>query len=102
MLLIFKRFSEYLTFTIDRKLKTLKVNGEQTNYQEEDLLWKMLWDRCEEHKEKLKQDNSKCQACKEVAEKQDKETESKSDKKFIKIFENQMEVYGFKLVKWDL
>ena len=102
MLLIFKRFSEYLTFNIDRKKKTLQVNGEQTNYKEQEMSWRMLWDKCEEHKRKPNEDNSKCKACNEVIEKQDKDTESLSNKKFVKIFEDQMKVYGFELVKWEL
>lgn len=101
MLLIFKRFSEYLTFNIDRKNKTFKVTGEQTNYKEEEMSWRMLWDKCEEHKRKPNTDNSKCKACNEVIEKQDKETESMLNKDFVKVFENQMKVYGFELVKWE-
>ena len=101
MLLIFKRFSEYLTLNIGREKKTLKVIGEQTNYKEEPMPWRQLWDKCEEHKKNLKEDNSKCEACEEVAKKQDKETESLSDKKFVKVFKNQMEVYGFRLKKWE-
>ena len=101
MLLIFKRFSEYLTFNIDRKKKIFKVTGEQTNYKEEEMSWRMLWDKCEEHKRKPNEDNSKCKACEEVIEKQDKETESLSNKKFVKVFQNQMKVYGFELKKWQ-
>ncbi len=101
MLLIFKRFSEYITFNIGREKKTLKVTGEQTNYKEEEMPWRILWDKCEEHKRKPSEDNSKCKACKEVIEKQDKETESLSNKKFVKVFEGQMKVYGFKLKKWE-
>ena len=101
MLLIFKRFSERLIFNIDRKRKTLKVTGEETNYQEQEMPWKMLWDKCEEHKRKPKEDNSKCQDCEDVIEKQDKETESLSDKNFVEVFEDQMKVYGFRLVKWE-
>ena len=101
MLLIFKRFSEYLTLNIDREKKILKVTGEQTNYKEEEMPWRMLWDKCEEHKPKLNEDNSQCVACKEIAKKQDKETESLSNKKFVEVFQNQMEVYAFKLTKWE-
>ncbi len=101
MLLIFKRFSEYLTFNIDRKNKKLKVIAEHTNYQEEETPWKMLWDKCENHKSKPGEDNSKCKVCKDVIKKQDKETESLSDKNFVEVFENQMKVYGFKLTKWE-
>ena len=101
MLLIFKRISERIIFNIDRENKILKVTGEETNYQEEQMSWKMLWDKCEEHKQKQRDDNSKCEACKEVTEKQDKETESLSDKNFVEVFENQMKVYGFKLIKWE-
>ncbi len=101
MLLIFKRFSEYLTFNIDRTKKILKVTGEQTNYREEAMSWRMLWDKCEHHKKKLSEDNSKCKACDEVIEKQDKETESLSDEDFVKIFKDQMRVYAFELKKWQ-
>ncbi len=101
MLLIFKRFSERIIFNIDRKQKILKVTGEETNYKEEEMPWRMLWDKCEEHKKKINQDNSKCKACEEIVKKQDKETESLPDKSFVKIFEDQMKVYGFELVKWD-
>lgn len=101
MLLIFKRFSERLMFNIDRKTKELKVTGEQTNYHEQAMPWKMLWDKCEEHKKKTNEDNSKCKACETVIQKQDKETESLPNKSFVKIFEDQMKVYGFQLVKWE-
>ena len=101
MLIIFKRFSEYLTLKIDRKNKKLKVIGEQTNYIEEESPWWRLFDKCEEHKGKPNEDNYKCKACKEVIEKQDKETESLSNRKFVKIFEDQMKVYGYKLKKWE-
>ena len=101
MLLIFKRFSEYITFSIDREKKILKVTGEQTNYKEEELAWRMLWDKCEEHKRKPNADNSKCKACEEVIKKQDKETEPLSNKNFVKVFKEQMKVYSFKLVKWE-
>lgn len=101
MLLIFKRFSERLTFNIDRKRKTLKVIGEETNYQMQEMPWKMLWDKCEDHKRKPKEDNSKCKACEDVIKKQDKETESLSNKNFVKVFENQMKVYGFELKLWQ-
>ena len=46
-------------------------------------------------------DNFKCEACEEVIKKQDKDTESLSDKKFVKVFEKQMKVYGFELKKWQ-
>ena len=101
MLLIFKRFSERIIFDINRKEKKLKVTGEETNYKEEEMSWQMLWDKCEDHKKKPNEDNSKCRTCNEVIEKQDKETESLSDKKFVKVFEEQMRVYGFILAKWE-
>lgn len=101
MLLIFKRFSERIIFNINRKEKTLKVTGEETNYKEEETPWKMLWDKCEEHKKKRNEDNSKCKACAKVIEKQDKETESLPDKNFVKVFEDQMKVYNFELIKWE-
>lgn len=101
MLLIFKRFSERIIFNIDRNKKIFKVTGEETNYKEEEMSWRMLWDKCEEHKRKPNQDNSKCKDCEEVVKKQDKETESLSDKGFVKIFEDQMKVYNYELVKWE-
>jgi len=101
MLLIFKRLNDYITFEIDRKNKKLKIKGEQTNYREEESPWRMLWDKCEYHKKNQGKDNIKCLDCDKVAESQDKETESLSDKDFVKVFENQMKVYAFKLAKWE-
>ena len=101
MLLIFKRFSEHLTLNIDRKKKILRVTGDQTNYAEEELPWKMLWDKCEEHKRNPNKDNSRCKECEKVTERQDKETETLSNRKFVKVFEEQMKLYGFELVKWE-
>ena len=63
--------------------------------------WRMLWDKCEEHKRKSNKVNFKCPACEEIVKKQDKETESLTDKDFVKVFENQMKVYNFRLAKWE-
>ncbi len=101
MLLVFKRFSEYITLNINREKKTLKITGDETNYTEQEQPWRMLWDKCENHKRKPKENNLECEACDKVATKQDNETESLSDKKFVKVFDSQMKLYGFKLKKWE-
>ena len=99
MLLIFERLGEHSKFDIDRINKNLKYTGEQTNFVEQELPWKMLWDKCEDHKRKPNEDNSKCKACDMVATKQDNETTPLSNKDFAEIFKNQMNLYGFNLVK---
>ncbi len=99
MLLIFKRFDEYLTLDIDRKKKALRINGEQTNFEKEEQPWRMLWDKCEKHKRNQKEDSSTCIACSIVAQQQDKETESLKDEDFKKVFDDQMQIYGFNLVE---
>lgn len=101
MLLFFRRFSEYLSLDIDRQKKVLALTGEQTNYKKEVLPWRMLWDRCEYHKKKLKENNSLCGDCIKVAEEQDRQCEPMHDSEFVSIFENQMKIYGFDLVKWE-
>lgn len=101
MILVFKRFSEYISFDIDRKNKTYYCIGEQTNYQKEELPWRMLWDKCEHHKLKQNEDNTDCKDCDAVAEKQDKETEGLKDQAFVEVFESQMKIYGFTLEKWE-
>lgn len=97
MQLIFKRFNEYLTLEIDRAKKRVFVIGEQTNYKRTELAWRMLWDRCDIHRQSLKDDNSGCKACDGVALKQDKETSFLSDEAFADVFRKQMLVYGFEL-----
>ena len=101
MLLNFKRFSEYILFEIDRKNKTYACTGEATNYQREEMAWRMLWDKCEGHKFKPNEDNSSCKDCNKVAKEQDKETEILDDRAFVEVFENQMKIYGFELTKWE-
>ncbi len=99
MLLIFERLGEHSQFDIDRKNKRLKYTGEKTNFVEQELPWKMLWDKCDKHKSKPDQDNSKCLDCERVETKQDKETSILSNKDFTLIFQNQMNIYGFSLIK---
>lgn len=101
MLMVFKRFSEYIQFEIDRKNKTYYCTGETTNYKKEQLPWRMLWDKCESHKSSPNQDNSTCKDCHKVEKQQDKETEKLDDRAFVEVFENQMKIYGFKLEKWE-
>lgn len=99
MQLIFKRFTEYFTLDIDRKNRKVNVNGEQTNYVNTQVDWNMLWDKCEVHKKEMNRDNSKCEECKKVAMQQDLETQKLSDSDFVKLFEKQMGMYGFNMVK---
>jgi len=99
MELVFERLGDYSEFNIDRKNKTLKCVGENTNYVGQELPWRQLWDKCEVHKTKPNQDNSSCKDCDEVAKKQDDEMKNYSDKKFAQVFINQMEVYGYKIAK---
>lgn len=101
LLLIFRRFSEFFKMELDRKNKKLKVTGTKTNYKEMEQPWRMLWDRCDFHKKNLKETNIDCKDCESLAKLQDKETESMEDQKFVDTFENQMKVYGFKLIKWE-
>lgn len=101
MLLVFKRFSEYLTLNIDRTKKILKVTGEQNNYKEQLTSWRMLWDKCEEHKKKPKENNLNCKDCIQVANFQDKETEKMNNEDFKNVFVEQMKVYEFKLVRYE-
>ncbi len=101
MLLIFRRFSEYFKMEIDRKNKKLKITGSQTNYKETEQPWRLLWDRCEQHKKDFRKSNIGCKDCDEVAKVQDSYTQSLDDKKFAETFENQMKVYGYNLVKWE-
>ncbi len=99
MLLIFERLGDYCEFEIDRVNEKVKFTGSQTNYIKQDLQWRMLWDKCEQHKRNPKQNNSGCKDCKLVSIKQDNETKNLSDKDFAAVFKNQMKVYGFKLKK---
>ena len=101
MLLIFRRFNEFLTLNIDRKNKKLKVRGTSTNFKEEEQPWKLLWDRCEHHKKNLKESNIGCEGCSKVMELQDKETEAMTDEQFRDVFKNQMKVYLYDLIKWE-
>ena len=61
----------------------------------------MLFDKCEDHKKNQKENNLDCKECDKVVTNQDKETESMTDKQFVKVFKNQMQVYGFSLKKWE-
>lgn len=103
MFLYFRRIvdSVYLEFEINRENKRLKFIGEQTNYVKQELPWRMLWDRCEDHKKKLNEDNTSCGACRQVEVTQDEQMQALNDSEFVKVFEKQMEVYGYDLVRWQ-
>ena len=99
--LYFKRINEYLQLIIDRERKKLKVIGEKTNYKEQELPYTMLFDKCEYHKLKAKEDFKDCSACKMVILEQQSMTDKMHNEDFVMTFRSQMQVYGFKLVKWE-
>lgn len=101
MILIFERMSEYTKFDIDRRNKRFHFQGPSTNFKEEEMLWRHLWDKCELHKQDNKADNLDCKDCNNVANQQDREMEGYSDKKFMEVFVKQMQVYGFRLIRWE-
>jgi len=97
MILLFKGKQELTKLNINRKKRIFKLTSSMNNYTETLMPWKSLFDKCEYHKEKFKEDNSKCDDCRKVEDEQDKTTEKLSDKDFIQVFKEQMMVYGSEL-----
>lgn len=85
MILVFRGIGNYCQMEIDRDKKLLKFVGESTNYQPQNLPWKMLADRLPEDQQ-IKQ--------LEVLNKLD-------DKEFVNVLKTQMAIYGWKLTKWE-
>jgi hypothetical protein len=108
--LIFKRFNQYAIFYIDRENKKLRVNGEPTNYKEQVYPWRMLWDKCFEHskqagiaiaKNRPVPSTWKCRECIAVAKRQEIQTQDMNNEDFVKVFEDNLKFYGYKLAKWQ-
>ncbi len=101
MNLIFKSSEGFVEFTIDRKNKKVILKTEQTNYEPQEVEWRMLWDRCLYHTKNLKSDNLSCPLCKRKEEEQDKIAEPLSDQGFKDMLEKQMIIYGYTLENGD-
>lgn len=101
MLLVFRRFSEYILLKIDRQKKKLIISGKSSNYKEEEQPWRLLWDKCEHHKKNPKESNLDCKSCQEVAKQQEEATQNLTDEQFREVFARQMKVYLYELVKWE-
>jgi len=71
---------ESVKLFIDRENKSVKLTSSQTNYQEQDMEWNMLWDKGKE-------------------EEQNKVAEGLSDEEFRNLFIKQMALNGYQLVK---
>ena len=80
--LVFHCQGEFVKFCIDRTNRRFKLTSSKTNYKEQEMEWKMLFDKGKE-------------------EQQDEITKAMNDTDFSNIFIRQMALNGYKLVSKD-
>lgn len=95
--LVFKSDEGFVEFNIDRRAKRFCLKSQETQYENQDMEWRMLWDKCMYHSTNPKKDNSECDLCKKKVDEQDKTAERLSDEEFKSIFQKQMSLYGYTL-----